>query len=153
MSEQHSHTSVTVLAVALLGFALFQMTQIFADRDNLHKAKTQVEAAITQADKVLTDNQKMLDQLNAIAIGTQRLADSGNANAKEIVTQLGRLGIKINPNFKEGDKNAKPGEGAAPAGGPPSAAGASGAATPAAEPAPPAEPPAPAPKSAEPSKE
>ena len=71
------------------------------DRANLEKAKSAVADRIVEADKVLAENQKMLDQMNAIATGTQRLADAGNANAKEIVTQLNRLGIKINPNYKE----------------------------------------------------
>ncbi len=103
MSDQ-TQKSVTILAVALLGFTLFQFTQIFVDRDNIHVMQEQVKKNIEQADKVLADNQKMLDQLNAIAIGTQRLADAGNANAKEIVVQLNRLGIKINPNFKPGQE-------------------------------------------------
>jgi len=102
--SDHNHKSITILAVTLLGFGIFQTTQIMADRDGLHKAKEQVQKNIEQADKVLADNQKMLDQLNAIAIGTQRLADAGNPNAKEIVAQLSRLGIKINPNFKPGQE-------------------------------------------------
>lgn len=113
MSDQ-THKSVTILAVALLGFTVFQFTQIFVDRDNIRVMQEQVKKNIEQADKVLADNQKMLDQLNAIAIGTQRLADAGNANAKEIVVQLNRLGIKINPNFKPGQQEGQP----APAGQP-----------------------------------
>lgn len=106
MSDQ-THKSVTILAVALLGFTVFQFTQIFVDRDNIHVMQEQVKKNIEQADKVLADNQKMLDQLNAIAIGTQRLADAGNTNAKEIVVQLNRLGIKINPNFKPGQQEGQ----------------------------------------------
>ncbi len=106
--SDHNHQSITILAAALLGFSLFQFTQILADRENLHKAQEQVQKNIEQADKVLADNQKMLDQLNAIAIGTQRLADAGNPNAKEIVAQLNRLGIKINPNFKPGQDMGQP---------------------------------------------
>jgi septal ring factor EnvC (AmiA/AmiB activator) len=120
MSDNHSHKSTTFLAAALLFFVIFQLTQILADRSSLEKAKTQISENVTQADKVLADNQKMLDQLNAIATGTQRLADAGNANAKEIVAQLGRAGIKINPNFKEDQAKAaaskaegKPAEGEA----------------------------------------
>lgn len=105
--SNHNHSSVTVLAVALLGFGVFQFTQILADRDGLYKAKEQIQKNIEQADKVLADNQKMLDQLNSIAIGTQRLADAGNQNAKEIVAQLTRLGIKINPNFKPGQEQSQ----------------------------------------------
>lgn len=106
--HNHNHKSVTILALALLGFTIFQFTQIFVDRDNIHLMQDQVKKNIEQADKVLADNQKMLDQLNAIAIGTQRLADAGNANAKEIVVQLNRLGIKINPNFKPGQEGQPP---------------------------------------------
>lgn len=105
--SDHNHNSVTILAFALVGFTIFQFTQILADRDNIHKAQEQIQKNIEQADKVLADNQKMLDQLNAIAIGTQRLADAGNPNAKEIVAQLNRLGIKINPNFKPGQEPAQ----------------------------------------------
>lgn len=103
MSDQ-TQKSLTILTAALLGFTVFQFTQIFVDRENIHMMQEQVKKNIEQADKVLADNQKMLDQLNAIAIGTQRLADAGNANAKEIVVQLNRLGIKINPNFKPGQE-------------------------------------------------
>lgn len=105
--SDHNHNSVTILAFALVGFTIFQFTQILADRDNIHKAQEQVQKSIEQADKVLADNQKMLDQLNSIAIGTQRLADAGNPNAKEIVAQLNRLGIKINPNFKPGQEQVQ----------------------------------------------
>lgn len=106
MSDCSTKKSVTLLAVALLGFFLFQMTQVMADKANLSKVAEQAEKNNAQLDKVLAENQKMLDQLNAIAIGTQRLADAGNANAKEIVQQLARLGIKINPNFKEDQQKA-----------------------------------------------
>ncbi len=109
--SDHNHKAITVLAVALLGFTTFQFTQILVDRDTIRKVQEQTKANIEQADKVLAENQKMLDQLNAIAIGTQRLADAGNTNAKEIVVQLGRLGIKINPNFKAGQEpSGSPGQ-------------------------------------------
>ncbi|NDE91172.1 MAG: hypothetical protein EB059_08585 [Alphaproteobacteria bacterium] len=102
--SDHNHKSVTILAFALLVFSVFQFTQILVDRDNIQKLQQDVKKNVEQADKVLAENQKMLDQLNAIAIGTQRLADAGNANAKDIVQQLTRLGIKINPNFKPGQE-------------------------------------------------
>ena len=116
MNEEHGHKSVTILALAMLGFGLFQMSQILVDRGALGKVKEQMETNLAQADKVLAENKKMLDQLNVIAIGTQKLADSGNSNAKDIVTQLNRLGIKINPNFKAGEPPPPVG---APPGAPP----------------------------------
>lgn len=118
-----------ILAVSLLAFTVFQMSQILIDRSNLHKFTEQAQENNTKADKALADDQKMLDQLNAIAIGTQRLAEAGNANAKEIVQQLNRLGIKINPNFKEDQekaaatKKAEPGQApVAPSSAPPAPA-------------------------------
>src|ERR1043166_7491383 len=116
MNEEHGHKSVTILALAMLGFGLFQMSQILVDRGALGKVKEQMETNLAQADKVLAENKKMLDQLNVIAIGTQKLADSGNSKAKDIVTQLNRLGIKINPNFKAGEPPPPVG---APPGAPP----------------------------------
>jgi hypothetical protein len=115
--SDHNHKSVTILAFALLGFSVFQFTQVLVDRDSIHKMQEQTAKNIEQADKILADNQKMLDQLNAIAIGTQRLADAGNNNAKEIVMQLNRLGIKINPNFKPGQEG-QPQSNTAPVPGP-----------------------------------
>jgi hypothetical protein len=50
----------------------------------------------------------MLDKLNDVAIATQKLANAGNSNAKEIVGQLNRAGIKINPDFKKAVPGATP---------------------------------------------
>jgi septal ring factor EnvC (AmiA/AmiB activator) len=101
MSNCLQTKSVAILAFSLLAFSLFNLTQIVVDRGNLAKLQAQVTTNAAEADKVLAENQKMLDKLNNIAIGTQRLAEAGNANAKDIVAQLTRLGIRINPNFKE----------------------------------------------------
>lgn len=122
MSDCQTKKSVAILAVALLGFTLFQLSQILTDRGNLGKLHEQAAKNMEQVDKVLAENQKMLDQLNAIAIGTQRLADSGNPNAKEIVAQLTKLGIKINPNFKEDQEKAAAEAAAKAAGSAPAAA-------------------------------
>lgn len=104
----HPYASLMLLAAGLLVFSLFQFGQTVADRVSLNRAREKVETRIVEAEKVLANNQRMLEQLNAIAIGTQRLAEAGNGNAKEIVGQLGRLGIRINPNFR--DERQKAGE-------------------------------------------
>ena len=44
----------------------------------------------------MVNSQKMRVQLDAIAAGTKRLADQGNANAQLIVQQLAKNGININ---------------------------------------------------------
>lgn len=147
MSECKTKKSVAILAVALLGFTLFQLSQILADGGNLRKMHEQAKKNMEQVDKVLADNQKMLDQLNAIAIGTQRLADAGNNNAKEIVAQLTRLGIRINPNFKEDQEKAAAAAASGTAAVPPPPGSA-----PAAAPNTPVPPPPPLPASADPTK-
>jgi hypothetical protein len=118
MTPDHDHPctskSVTLLAVGLLVFTLFQLTQILQDGSNLSKAKAQVQKNLEEATKAVDEGQKMQDQLNAVAIGTQKLADAGNANAKEIVAQMGKLGIKIDPNFKKGQTPPAAAPGAAP---------------------------------------
>jgi hypothetical protein len=107
-SGDHGHKSVTLLAVGLLIFTLFQLATIIGDRVTLTKAKLQVENNIAEADKALADGAKMLDKLNDVAIATQKLANAGNSNAKEIVGQLNRAGIKINPDFKKAVPGATP---------------------------------------------
>lgn len=125
--------SIVFLALGLLIFTVFQLTQVLQDRVNLSQAHTQIKTNVAEIDKALAEGDKMLEQLNDVAIATQKLADGGNANAKEIVTQMNRMGIKIDPNFKKGQKPAVPGAPATP----PSAA------TPPAAPTPPATPPKP----------
>jgi hypothetical protein len=107
-SGDHGHKSVTLLAVGLLIFTLFQLATIIGDRVTLTKAKLQVENNIAEADKALADGAKMLDKLNDVAIATQKLANAGNSNAKEIVGRLNRTGIKINPDFKKAVPGATP---------------------------------------------
>ena len=117
-SSDHGHKAVTVLALALLVFTLFQLTQVISDRMGLAKVKAQLDQNVAQADKALDEGTKMLDKLNDVSIATQKLADAGNANAKDIVTQLNKAGIKINPDFKKGQPPAgapKPGAPKAPA--------------------------------------
>jgi len=146
--SDHSHKPIMYLTAGLLFFVVFQFTQILVDRGQLEKAKAATAERIAQADKVLADSQKMLDQLNNIATGTQRLADAGNPNAKDIVAQLNRMGIKINPNYKEDQAKAAAAAAAKASGKPEEMKDGKPAEAPAAAPAPegkeaPAAPPAP----------
>lgn len=152
MSDNHSHKPMMYLTAGLLFFVVFQFAQVLIDRGQLEKAKAATAERIAQADKVLEESQKMLDQLNAIATGTQRLADAGNPNAKDIVGQLNRMGIKINPNYKEDQAKAAAAAAAKAAGKPEEMKDGKPAEAPAAPakdaapPAPPAPPAAPAPE-------
>ncbi len=134
---EHTHKSQTILTVAVLLFAVFQFSQILMDRANLKNTQSQLATRLAEMDKTIADGQGTLDKLNAIAVGTQRLAEAGNANAKQIVEDLAKAGIKINPNYKEEQAKGAAAGSAAPAA--PAAAGEAPAApapTAPAEPAP-----------------
>src|ERR1700677_2559226 len=82
-----------LLPVSLIGFVVFLMlafefTQIMRDRNAMRQAMTQQE-------KPLEDVQRVQTQLNALAIGTQKLADNGDSNAKGIIDRMNKLGITV----------------------------------------------------------
>lgn len=82
---------VLILTATLVLWFGFQTSQLLAERTSLR--------GLEQNQVPIHDNaQRMRAQLDAIAAGTQRLADSGNPNAKLIVEELRRRGITINPN-------------------------------------------------------
>ena len=86
-------TSNIMLPLVLVAFTLFlslafQMTQVMRDREALHQVKT-------QQDKPLEDVQKLQAQLSALALGTRKLADGGDPNAKAIIAQLKQAGITV----------------------------------------------------------
>lgn len=80
-----------LVIMALVIWFSFQTVQLYKERQNLKTAHANQE-------KIIADAGKMRAQLDAIAAGTQRLADQGNANAQTIVQQLAKSGISINPN-------------------------------------------------------
>jgi hypothetical protein len=100
-------TTQVLLPVALIALVLFIMlsfefTQIMRDRSGMRQALVQQENAFEQA--VRTQN-----QVNALAVGTQRLADKGNKGAKAIIERMNKLGIMVNL------PGAQPAAGAPPA--------------------------------------
>lgn len=80
-----------LVIIALIVWSAFQTTQLYKERQNL-------KTAYDNQEQVVTNAKKMRAQLDAIAAGTKRLADQGNANAQLIVQQLAKNGISINPN-------------------------------------------------------
>lgn len=68
----------------------FQTVQLYKERQSRKTTHNNQEQIIANAGK-------MRSQLDAIAVGTQQLADQGNANAQAIVQQLVKSGISINP--------------------------------------------------------
>lgn len=83
--------SLLLVILALIIWSAFQTVQLNKERQNLKTAFDNQEALITNA-------KNMRAQLDALAAGTKRLADQGNANAQMIVQQLAESGISINPN-------------------------------------------------------
>jgi hypothetical protein len=81
---------VLLVTVALLIWFGFQTVQLIAER-------SQVEALQANQTPVFQNAQRMRRQLDALAAGTQRLADGGNASAKAITDALRQRGITINP--------------------------------------------------------
>jgi len=79
---------VSLIAFILFIMLAFQSSQILRERDALHDARVNQEKTLEQAQKVQA-------QLDALAIGTKKLADQGNKNAKVIVDRMKRLGITI----------------------------------------------------------
>ncbi|MGE3623956.1 MAG: hypothetical protein AB7H77_08830 [Bdellovibrionales bacterium] len=82
--------------VALVAFVVFlmlgfQLTQIMRDRQSMNEAMAAQEKPIEEVRKVQ-------EQLNALAIGTQKLADNGNKPAKAIIERMNQMGITVNPN-------------------------------------------------------
>jgi len=96
MSEQTQHSlflPALLTALAVVVWFAFQTTQLIKERGNL--------ATLQENQEVTYENaQKMRAQLDAIAAGTQRLADAGNPNAQAIVNALRQRGITINPEVK-----------------------------------------------------
>jgi hypothetical protein len=79
-----------LLMIGLLIWAGAQMFQLFSEHSTL-KTLLANQAAPFSA------SQKLRVQLDAVASGTQRLADQGNQNARLVVDELRKRGITINP--------------------------------------------------------
>jgi hypothetical protein len=103
---------VGILAFVVFVFLGFQFTQILRDRDNMHQAMAQQE-------KALADALHVQEQLNALAVGTQKLADKGDKDAEAIIQRMNKLGIKVNVNAP--GMPAAPAQGRAPMGAAPKA--------------------------------
>ena len=100
MEERHSsvpnrvrgHRSafvpLLILALAVTGWAAFQMTQLLRERDSLEVARTNQE-------RPMENSKKLREQLDGIARETQVLANKGNAGARLIVDELKKRGITI----------------------------------------------------------
>lgn len=80
-----------ILGLVMTAWFGFQATQLRTERDAMREL-------MTTQDKQVEESKKLRDSLDAIARGTAKLADSGNANARLVVDELKRRGVTINPN-------------------------------------------------------
>lgn len=108
MSKECTVTPGQILfPISLVAFVLalslaFQTTQIVSGNEALKDAKS-------QQDKPLEETSKVQAQLNAIALGTKKLADGGNKDAQAIIAKMKQAGINIGENPPAGSApSAKP---------------------------------------------
>jgi len=77
---------ITLMALTLFLFSLFQLSQIMRDRDSLNQAVGRLDVPFENA-------QKLNAQFSGLVVGTQKLAKEGNASAKDIVVRLKKIGV------------------------------------------------------------
>lgn len=81
-------TPVLLLTLAVLLFTVFQFQAVWNLSSRLQNQSTSLSETHEQAEKVRA-------QLNNMATELRLLADSGNNNAKAIVAQLEKRGVRI----------------------------------------------------------
>ncbi len=102
-----------IFPVSLISFVVFimlafQTSQLLRERDALHFAKA-------QQDKPLEESQKVQAQVNALAVGTKKLADQGNKGAAAIIDRMKQAGVTVNGAPKAAIPSVAPIAPAAPA--------------------------------------
>lgn len=81
---------VLLLAGSLLLMTGFQSMQLMREGETLQQRLAQQKTALEEAGKVRK-------QLEAVAQGTALLAREGNGNARQLLAQLRKAGITVNP--------------------------------------------------------
>ena len=79
---------VFLLSLTMCGLMTFQTIEIINQKNALMEAEKQQE-------KPLDDVRKIQVQIDALALGTLKLAQQGNKNAQLIVSQLKDMGLVI----------------------------------------------------------
>jgi hypothetical protein len=81
---------VFILAAALALFLAFHVQQVLREQANLKQLFAAQDQPLAQAKELQT-------RLDRLAVGTLRLAESGNENAKALVERLKQAGVTITP--------------------------------------------------------
>lgn len=87
-AEHSIFTPLLILAVSLVAWFAFQTMQLNSERRELAILKASQASQVETAAKIRT-------ALDSLAASTQRLANSGNANAQVIVDELRKRGVTI----------------------------------------------------------
>ena len=85
--------TLALVVVSWCAWAIFQTTQLVSERTNLDRLKAGQESAFEQSVKSRTE-------IDGIANDIAKLADQGNSNARLIVAELQKRGIRIDPSKK-----------------------------------------------------
>ncbi len=109
VTPAHLLLPLSLLAFVVFVFLAFQTSQILRDRDAMHEARG-------RQDKPLEDAQRVQAQLDALALGTLKLSQQGNKDAKTIIDRMKQLGITVNANAPVGGATSTPATDAAPVG-------------------------------------
>jgi hypothetical protein len=79
-----------LMGTALLGWLAFQSYELMKDHRGLEQAFAAQQPQVARAGR-------LRNSLSSLASDTQRLADTGDAGAQVIVSQLRKRGITIHP--------------------------------------------------------
>lgn len=89
MSTQQILFPLLLTSLALCGALAFQTVE------TINQKNAYIEA-IKQQEKPLEDIERVRAQIDALATGTLKLSQQGNANATYVVDKLKKMGITIN---------------------------------------------------------
>jgi hypothetical protein len=99
---------LSIVAFVLMLSLGFQSSLIFTERSNMH-------GAIAQQAKAVEDSNKVQAQFSTLALGTKKLAASGNKNAAAIADQMKKAGITFQDETQQAAPAAAPAANAVPA--------------------------------------
>jgi hypothetical protein len=90
-NERNPFLPLLIILITLTLWFGFQTYQLQQERKSL-------SVLAANQEPLYKNSQKLRNQLDALASGTSRLAQQGNANAQQIVSALAQRGITIHPN-------------------------------------------------------
>jgi len=92
---------LSLVSFVLVVFLGFQTTLLLSDRAALQQLRM-------GQDKPLEQVAKVKEQVNALAVGTLKLAKGGNKNAENIIGQMKKAGIDIQDQAPPGAAGQQP---------------------------------------------